>query len=165
MATPSLEGSFLKKRAVESARTITSVFVFHSIVTSPWSRMNILPSSFGSDSVAFSIVACILKPVVAPQLREKRTILFTPSGETDSEATSLLHGSEHPTRRCIERQTMHKRDICSANVPDEESPLASGMSPAREADSAGDMPEVPKGRGFALSVRWDYFRNDRVVET
>jgi hypothetical protein len=40
------------------------------------------------------------------------------------------------------------------NVPDEESPLASGVSPAREAESAGDMPEVPQGRGFALSVRW-----------
>jgi len=39
------------------------------------------------------------------------------------------------------------------NVPDEESPLASGMAPAREAESAGDMPEVPKGRGFAPSAR------------
>jgi hypothetical protein len=38
------------------------------------------------------------------------------------------------------------------NVPDEESPLASGMAPAREAESAGDMTEVPKGRGFAPSV-------------
>jgi len=43
-------------------------------------------------------------------------------------------------------------DFLSANVPDEESPLASGVSPAREAGSAGDMPEVPKGRGFAPSV-------------
>ena len=40
----------------------------------------------------------------------------------------------------------------SLNVPDEESPLASGMAPARAAESAGGMPEVPKGRGFAPSV-------------
>jgi hypothetical protein len=38
------------------------------------------------------------------------------------------------------------------NVPDEESPLASGVLPAREAESAGSMTEVPKGRGFAPSV-------------
>jgi hypothetical protein len=42
--------------------------------------------------------------------------------------------------------------FATANVPDEESPLASGVAPAREAESAGDMPEVPKGRGFAPSV-------------
>jgi hypothetical protein len=43
--------------------------------------------------------------------------------------------------------------IYSANVPDEESPLASGVAPA----SAGDMTEVPKGRGFAPSVCSAYF--------
>ena len=43
--------------------------------------------------------------------------------------------------------------FCFANVPDEESPLASGTAPAREAESAGDMPEVPQGRGFAPSAR------------
>ena len=31
-------------------------------------------------------------------------------------------------------------------VPGQESPLASGMAPAREAESAGAVPEVPKGR-------------------
>ena len=31
-------------------------------------------------------------------------------------------------------------------VPGQESPLASGMAPAREAELAGAMPEVPKGR-------------------
>jgi hypothetical protein len=43
-----------------------------------------------------------------------------------------------------------------ANVSDEESPLASGVLPARAAGSAGSMTEVPKGRGFAPSPRWDY---------
>jgi hypothetical protein len=47
------------------------------------------------------------------------------------------------------------------NVPDEESPLASGMAPAREAESAGGMTEVPQGRGFAPSARWDFsFQSD-----
>jgi len=49
-------------------------------------------------------------------------------------------------------EVMSSEDIFSANVPDEESPLASGMAPAREAESAGGMPEVPEGRGFAPSV-------------
>jgi len=40
-----------------------------------------------------------------------------------------------------------------ANVADEVSPLASGVTPAREAEKAGDMAEVPKGRGFAPSTR------------
>jgi len=35
------------------------------------------------------------------------------------------------------------------NVASQESPLASGMASAREAESAEAMPEVPKGRGFA----------------
>jgi hypothetical protein len=34
----------------------------------------------------------------------------------------------------------------SSNVGGQMLPLASGMSTAREAESAGDMPEVPKGR-------------------
>jgi len=33
--------------------------------------------------------------------------------------------------------------ICLPNVRDDGSPLASGVTPAREAE-AGDMPEVPK---------------------
>ena len=44
-------------------------------------------------------------------------------------------------------------DSFMPNVPGQESPLASGMAPAGEAESAGDMPEVPKGRGFAPSAR------------
>ena len=39
-----------------------------------------------------------------------------------------------------------RSDKFSANVPGQESPLASGMAPAREAESAGGMPEVPEGR-------------------
>jgi hypothetical protein len=53
----------------------------------------------------------------------------------------------------ILQKRLPQRSIFSANVPDEESPLASGMSPAREVESAGDMPEVPEGRGFAPSAR------------
>jgi hypothetical protein len=49
---------------------------------------------------------------------------------------------------------LSRGDSFLPNVPDEESPLASGMSPAREAESAGDMPEVPEGRGFAPSARY-----------
>jgi len=36
-----------------------------------------------------------------------------------------------------------------ANVPSQESPLASGMASARAAELAEAVPEVPKGRGFA----------------
>jgi len=39
------------------------------------------------------------------------------------------------------------------NVPDEVSLLASGVTPAREAESAGGMPEVPKGQGLTPSAR------------
>jgi len=38
------------------------------------------------------------------------------------------------------------RHILLANVPSQESPLASGMASAREAELAEAMPEVPKGR-------------------
>ena len=37
------------------------------------------------------------------------------------------------------------RFILSANVPSQESPLASGMASARVAESAEAVPEVPKG--------------------
>jgi hypothetical protein len=39
-----------------------------------------------------------------------------------------------------------------SNVPDQESPLASGVAPAREAGSAGGMTEVPKEWRFAASA-------------
>ena len=35
--------------------------------------------------------------------------------------------------------------VSLTNVPDDQSPLASGVPPAREAGSAGGMTEVPKG--------------------
>ena len=44
------------------------------------------------------------------------------------------------------KTVIHRRFIYSANVPSQESSLASGMASARAAGSAGDMPEVPKGR-------------------
>jgi len=34
----------------------------------------------------------------------------------------------------------------SPNVPSQESPLASGLDPVREAEPAGAMPKVPQGR-------------------
>ena len=40
-----------------------------------------------------------------------------------------------------------------ANVPDEESPLASGMAPAREAEKAGGMTEVPQAWELGPSAR------------
>ena len=46
--------------------------------------------------------------------------------------------------------------FCSANVPDDLSLLASGVTPAREAESAGGMTEVPKGQGLAPSVCSQY---------
>lgn len=70
--------------------------------------------------------------------------------------TSLLAENDYEARRLSEGETW-LWDINFPNVPDEESPLASGMAPARVADPAGDMPEVPKGRGFAPSVCWASF--------
>lgn len=51
---------------------------------------------------------------------------------------------------CVLRE---RSDISLANVPDDQSLLASAMSPAREAESAGGMPEVPKGQRFGRSAR------------
>ena len=43
-----------------------------------------------------------------------------------------------------------------ANVPSDLSLLAFGIPPAREAESAGGMPKVPKGQGLGQLARWDY---------
>jgi len=48
---------------------------------------------------------------------------------------------------------IHSGDYMFSNVPDDQSPLASGVPPAREAGSAGGMTEVPKGWGFGPSAR------------
>ena len=42
------------------------------------------------------------------------------------------------------KRVMKKRHMLLPNVPDDLSLLASGMTPAREAESAGGMTEVPK---------------------
>jgi len=42
------------------------------------------------------------------------------------------------------------------NVPSDLSLLAFGIPPAREADSAGGMPKVPKGQGLGRLARWAY---------
>ena len=44
------------------------------------------------------------------------------------------------------------QDIFSANVPSDLSLLAFGIPPAREAESAGGMPKVPKGQGLGPLV-------------
>jgi len=38
--------------------------------------------------------------------------------------------------------------LCLPNVPSDLSLLAFGIPPAREAESAGGMPKVPKGQGL-----------------
>jgi len=43
--------------------------------------------------------------------------------------------------------------ISLANVPSDLSLLAFGMPPAREAESAGGMPKVPKGQGLGRLAR------------
>ena len=43
-----------------------------------------------------------------------------------------------------------------ANVPSDLSLLAFGIPPAREAESAGGMPKVPKGQGLGRLARWAY---------
>jgi len=47
--------------------------------------------------------------------------------------------------------------IFLANVPSDLSLLAFGIPPAREAESAGGMPKVPKGQGLGRLARWAYF--------
>ena len=47
--------------------------------------------------------------------------------------------------------------IFLANVPSDLSLLAFGIPPAREAESAGVMPKVPKGQGLGRLARWDLF--------
>jgi len=44
-------------------------------------------------------------------------------------------------------------EIFSANVPSDLSLLAFGIPPAREAESAGGMPKVPKGQGLGRLAR------------
>ena len=45
-----------------------------------------------------------------------------------------------------------KGHICLPNVPSDLSLLAFGIPPAREAESAGGMPKVPKGQGLGRLV-------------
>jgi hypothetical protein len=42
------------------------------------------------------------------------------------------------------------------NVPGQVSPLAFGMTPAREAEKAGGMTKVPKAWGLAAPARWAF---------
>ena len=44
-------------------------------------------------------------------------------------------------------------DISVPNVPSDLSLLAFGIPPAREAESAGGMPKVPKGQGLGPLAR------------
>ena len=45
-----------------------------------------------------------------------------------------------------------KDDVFLANDPSDLSLLAFGIPPAREAESAGGMPKVPKGQGLGPLV-------------
>ena len=49
---------------------------------------------------------------------------------------------------------MRERVIFQPNVPSDPSLLAFGIPPAREAESAGGMPKVPKGQGLGRLARW-----------
>lgn len=56
-------------------------------------------------------------------------------------------------------------DDIPANVPGQVSPLAFGMTPAREAEKAGGMTKVPKAWGLAAPARsaiWFYSLLDAV---
>jgi hypothetical protein len=46
--------------------------------------------------------------------------------------------------------------VATPNVPSDLSLLAFGIPPAREAESAGGMPKVPKGQGLGRLARWAY---------
>ncbi len=61
---------------------------------------------------------------------------------------SAAYAANHAESR--ESSSADKRGI----VRDQESPLASGVLPARAAGSAGSMSEVPKGWRCAASLRW-----------
>jgi len=47
----------------------------------------------------------------------------------------------------------YRRITSLPNVPSDLSLLAFGIPPAREADSAGGMPKVPKGQGLGRLAR------------
>jgi hypothetical protein len=53
----------------------------------------------------------------------------------------------------ILQKRLPQRSIFSANVPSDLSLLAFGIPPAREAESAGGMPKVPKGQGLGPLAR------------
>ena len=59
----------------------------------------------------------------------------------------LVHTYTSNTAYCLPQQ-----GIFSANVPSDLSLLAFGIPPAREAESAGGMPKVPKGQGLGRLV-------------
>jgi hypothetical protein len=55
------------------------------------------------------------------------------------------------------RPLFAKRYISLPNIPGQVSPLASGMAPAREAEKAGGMTEVPKAQGLGALARCALF--------
>jgi len=49
-----------------------------------------------------------------------------------------------------------RRFVLLPNVPSDLSLPALGIPPAREAESAGGLPKVPKGQGLGRLARWVY---------
>ena len=55
--------------------------------------------------------------------------------------------------RKLNKTAWNRLFILFPNVPSDLSLLAFGIPPAREAESAGGMPKVPKGQGLGRLVR------------
>lgn len=83
------DGSFLNMRAPGSMTTRIPLSFFHETFAEPLSTMKAFPVSFGKLAVVSRTDAWVLIPVVAPQLRENKTIFFLPSGESNSWRTLL----------------------------------------------------------------------------
>ena len=110
-ATPRSEGSFLNARTPPSRVTTILESSTQETFAVPLSIMKALPDSFGNTSPRFKIVPRVLKPVVAPQFRENRTIFFLPSGDTTFAIGSLAHSSPEQPREKSARQIVKSRII------------------------------------------------------
>ena len=105
IVTPRSEFSFLNARALPSRVTTILESPAQDTLADPLSIMKALPDSVGNASPRFKIVPWVLKPVVAPQVRENRTIFFVPSGDVTSEIGSLEHSlPKQPARETDTRE-------------------------------------------------------------
>jgi hypothetical protein len=78
---------------------------------------------------------------------------YSPHCSTASHLLSVLSPKDVYEKNSL--NTTLPVDIFAAisDVPDQVPLLAFGVTPAREAGSAGGMPKVPKGQGLAASAR------------